>query len=104
MAKKNEFKKSYEDKKVDAKGNKLPEKIGKGINLTHTERVLKQREDDPIVGSFSRIDRTVNNDFVRACKDTKLESKIGQSKKDLVTEILYKAYVKHGDELFKMIK
>jgi len=41
---KNEFKKSYSDKKVDSEGNKLTEDIREVTNEEHKDKVLKARE------------------------------------------------------------
>ena len=46
---KNYFKKTYADKKVNAQGRKLSEKIGKGINENHKDKVLKVRLSETLM-------------------------------------------------------
>jgi len=52
-------------KKVDAKGNRLPEQIGKGINKEHLKKVMKETtiKDDMI--SF-KIEREIHDKLIRA--------------------------------------
>ena len=57
---KNEF------KKRDAKGNQLPEKIGKGINKEHLEKVMNERNllDEIITCKISKKDK---EEFLKEC-------------------------------------
>ncbi len=54
-------------KKEDSKGNKLPEAIGKGLNLDHLRKVEKARN----LGSYIRfrISEKERIDFKLACED-----------------------------------
>jgi len=54
-----------------------------------------------IVGSFFRIDKKVNNDFTRNCKDSEIKKIEGQSKRDLVVQDLMEQYNNKGDKILK---
>ena len=60
---KNQMKKTYADKKVDAKGNKLSEKIGKGIDEIQAKKATDYRKK--IIGVF--VDPSVKSKFIMAC-------------------------------------
>ena len=64
---KNEFKKSYADKKVDENGKKLPEVIGKGLNKDHLIAI----ENAKGVGSYIRfrISAFEKLKYKNACED-----------------------------------
>ena len=68
---------SNQFKKQDSKGNRLPEKIGKGINEEHKDKVLKARENK---NDYIRFRCTTQEkiDFKLACDGEKF-SKVARS-------------------------
>jgi len=74
---KNEFKKSYSDKKVDSEGNKLTEDIREVTNEEHKDKVLKARENK---NDYIRFRCTTQEkiDFKLACDGEKF-SKVARS-------------------------
>lgn len=79
---KNYFKKTYADKKTDAKGNKLSEEIGKGINKEHKEKVLKARLSETVFQI--RIPKNEKENFEKKC---------GKGNSSNIARILFKKYV-----------
>jgi hypothetical protein len=73
-----------EYKKRDAKGNKLPEQIGKGLNLEHCNKVLKERENLSETVSF-RVTKVDKENFLKQCKKNNLDP-------TLVNRELYKNF------------
>lgn len=80
--KRNYFKKSYADKKVNAKGEKLKEEIGKGIDKKQLDKVLKARVSETLFQ-------------IRMNKSEKLafDKKCGKGNSSKVARILFKKYV-----------
>ena len=62
-----------------------------------------EKGKDTITGSFSRINKIINDDFVRAVKDSKVESAPGQSKKDIILQKLMDQYNQKGDNIFNIL-
>jgi len=56
-----------------------------------------------ITGAFFRVDKTIYDDFVRKAKDSDLDSKEGQSQKEVIAERLLELYIENGDDLWKWI-
>jgi len=81
---KNKFKKS------DAQGNKLPEKIGKGINEEHLKEVLEERNNKDSVLNV-RISSDINEKLIKKCENNNV------SKSFYIQELL-KNHFKYEDE------
>ncbi len=60
---KNEFKKTYADKKVDANGTKLSENIGKGTDKNHLVKVMKERGYKKDTTISLKIENEVNKEL-----------------------------------------
>lgn len=80
---KNIFKKSYSDLKVDSKGSKLSENIGKGLNKKFCEEVKKARQSETVWQI--RIPQQEKDAFFKAAGDGNASN---------VARILLKKYVK----------
>jgi hypothetical protein len=61
-------------KKADANGNKLPEKIGKGINKEHLKTVMAERSLDTTNTFRSKLSDSIN--FELLCKNEGLNKSL----------------------------
>ncbi len=71
-------------KKRDAQGNQLSEEIGKGLNLEHCNKVMKERNNLSETISF-RVTKEDKENFLKECKKNNLDS-------TLVARELYKKF------------
>jgi len=56
-----------------------------------------------ITGFYSRMDKKVNDDFARKCKDSDIKGVDGQSQREVILEMLVKHYNYKGDNLFNIL-
>lgn len=56
-----------------------------------------------ITGFYSRMNKTVNDDYSRKCKDSKIKGVDGQSQKEVITEKLINLYLENGDACFDFL-
>lgn len=54
-------------------------------------------------GIYSRSDKTIYDDFVRECKNSKIKGVNGQSQKEVIIEKLLMVYNQNGDNVFDFI-
>ena len=77
---KNEFKKTYEQKKVDANGNVLSIEIGKGNDLDMVLKVSRERTSETDIRF--RCNKGLKSSFKASCEKFRIDN----PKKDKITD------------------